>query len=80
MPATIHAARAHLSKLVEVALSGEDVVVTKRGKPVARLVAIREPRFKIGLLEGRLKGPGPDFLSPMEAPDFAAWEGSGTSV
>ena len=33
-----------LALLDDVALTGEEIVVTKRGRPVARLVAIDEPR------------------------------------
>jgi prevent-host-death family protein len=37
--------KAHcLALLDDVALTGEEIVVTKRGRPVARLVAIDEPR------------------------------------
>jgi prevent-host-death family protein len=73
-------AKTHLSKLIEAALSGEEVVITRGGKPVAKLVAIRERMFKIGLLEGQLKGPVPNFLGSMEEADLAAWEGSGKKV
>lgn len=38
-------AKAHLSDLVERAMRGEEVRITRRGKPVARLVGIdREPK------------------------------------
>jgi len=37
--ATIADAKAHLSSLIGVAQSGEEVVITRRGKPVARLIA-----------------------------------------
>jgi len=43
MPASQFKARC-LALLDEVALTGEEIVVTKRGKPVARLVAIDEPK------------------------------------
>ena len=33
-----------LALLDDVALTGEEIVVTKRGRPVARVVAIDEPR------------------------------------
>ncbi len=33
-----------LALLDEVALTGEEIVVTKRGRPVARVVAIEEPQ------------------------------------
>jgi prevent-host-death family protein len=80
MQMPIHAAKTHLSELVEAALSGEEVVITRGGKPVAKLVAIRQRAFKIGLLKGQLTGSPPDFLKAMEKPDLAAWEGSGTNV
>lgn len=37
--ATIADAKAHLSSLIGTAQTGEDVVITRRGKPVARLIA-----------------------------------------
>lgn len=37
-------ARNNLSRLIDSALSGEDVVLAKRGKPVARIVKIEEDR------------------------------------
>jgi prevent-host-death family protein len=80
MQVTEHAAKIGLSKLIEKALSGEDVVITRDGKPVAKLVAIRDRTFKFGLLKNQLKGPIPDFLEPMDEADLAAWEGSGTET
>lgn len=50
-------ARASLSKLVERALAGEEIVITRRGKPVVRLMPIenalppREPGALKGLFE-----------------------------
>ena len=42
---TLADAKAHLSELVERVLRGEDVTITRRGKPVARLVGIeRKPK------------------------------------
>jgi prevent-host-death family protein len=38
----IHDAKTNLSKLIEAALRGEDVVIAKAGKPVVRLVAIQD--------------------------------------
>ena len=37
-------AKAHLSELVERAAGGEAVRITRRGKPVAQIVAARAPR------------------------------------
>jgi prevent-host-death family protein len=39
----IHQAKTHLSRLVEDAAKGEEIVIAKAGKPVARLVALPAP-------------------------------------
>lgn len=71
---TIHAAKTNLSKLIEAALGGEDVVIAKGNKPMVRLVPIAQATFKVGLLKGRL-GAGPNFFEPMERYDLDLWEG-----
>ncbi|UEM07079.1 type II toxin-antitoxin system prevent-host-death family antitoxin (plasmid) [Skermanella rosea] len=71
---TIHAAKTNLSKLIEAALSGEEIVIAKGSKPVVRLVPVSQGVFKIGLLKGKL-GTGPDFFEPMDESDLHAWEG-----
>jgi prevent-host-death family protein len=40
-------AKAHLSDLISRAADGESVNITRRGKPVAQLVAVKKPRRKI---------------------------------
>ncbi len=52
----------------EVARTGETIVVTKNGKPVAELRAHRPPRAKslIGLHKGRIDIHG-DIVSPLDA-------------
>ena len=72
---TVHAAKTNLSKLIDAALAGEEVVIAKGSKPVVKLVAIPQGKFKIGLLKGRLTGPGPSFMEPMEEDELKAWEG-----
>ncbi|TWB22024.1 prevent-host-death family protein [Nitrospirillum amazonense] len=71
---TIHAAKTHLSKLIEAALNGEEVIIAKGSKPVVRLTPISRGGFKIGILEGKL-GAGPDFLQPMAEDELDLWEG-----
>lgn len=71
---TIHAAKTHLSRLIEAALAGEEVVIARGSTPVVRLVPIPKPAFKVGLLAGKL-GTGPDFLSPMDDAELYLWEG-----
>jgi prevent-host-death family protein len=44
---SIHEAKIHLSKLIELALSGEEVIISQAGKPLVRLVkyeGISQPR------------------------------------
>jgi antitoxin (DNA-binding transcriptional repressor) of toxin-antitoxin stability system len=72
---TVHAAKTHLSKLIDAVLAGDDVVIAKGKKPVVRLVAIPATEFKIGLLKGRLTGQVPDFLEPMGEEEIEGWEG-----
>lgn len=71
---TVHAAKTNLSKLIEAALAGEEIVIAKGSTPVVRLVPVGRRAFKVGLLEGQL-GKGPDFFEPMEEGDLELWEG-----
>lgn len=73
---TVHAAKTNLSKLIEAALAGEDVVISRGNKPVVRLVAIPQGRFLIGILKDQLTGPVPDFLEPMPEDELSLWEGA----
>ena len=43
MPVNIHEAKTHLSRLVDRAAAGEEIVIARAGKPLARLVAYRTP-------------------------------------
>lgn len=55
----IHQAKTHLSRLVEEAAAGSEIVIAKAGKPMARLVAM-EPRQlekKLGGLAGKIEIP-----------------------
>lgn len=76
MQVTIHAAKTNLSKLIEAALAGEDVVIAKGKRPVARIVPVPQTGFTIGVLKGQLTGPGPNFFEPMSEDDLALWEGA----
>lgn len=40
-------ARARFSELVAQVVSGEEVVITRRGKPIVRLCAIEEPKVRL---------------------------------
>lgn len=53
----VHAAKTHLSRLLEEVEAGDTVVIARAGKPVARLVPMEEPVVsgRIGFLKGHLK-------------------------
>jgi prevent-host-death family protein len=74
MQFTVHAAKTQLSKLIDAALAGEEVIIAKGSKPVVRLVPIPQTGFRLGLLEG-VVSPPPDFLEPMSEEDLKIWEG-----
>ena len=58
----IYEAKTHFSDLIERVENGEEVVISRRGKPVARLAPIPGRGLKFGVLKGKLTVP-PD-LSP----------------
>jgi prevent-host-death family protein len=63
----LHAAKTHLSRLVDQAAAGEDVVIAKAGKPMVRLVPVRSGRRTgFGDLKGRI-GIAADFDAPLPA-------------
>jgi prevent-host-death family protein len=45
----MHQAKTHLSQLVERALAGEEIVVTRRGKPAVRLTPVAPPSSREAL-------------------------------
>jgi len=47
MQVNIHSAKTNLSKLIERARSGEEIIIAKAGKPVAKLAPIRDARRRI---------------------------------
>jgi len=52
----MHEAKTHLSKLVERAEAGEDVVIQRNGKPVARLVPVVEEPRSLASVRGAWRG------------------------
>ena len=66
-------AKAKLSSLLDRALAGEEIVIARAGKPLARLAPIRQRR-KPGALKGWKFDPNV-LLEPMEPEDLDAAEG-----
>jgi prevent-host-death family protein len=72
---TIHQAKTNLSRLIRKASSGEEVIIARGSKPVARLVAFGEIKGK--RLPGSLKGKlvvGREFFEPLPPDELSAWE------
>lgn len=68
---TIREAEADLSRLIRKAGEGEEVVILRGSKPVARLVAMVEVkrRRQPGSLKGKLH-VGPEFFEPLPADEL----------
>jgi antitoxin (DNA-binding transcriptional repressor) of toxin-antitoxin stability system len=72
----IYEAKTQLSKLVEKAAAGTDVIIARGGKPVARLTRLQAPQRKIrfGLLKGKVK-VAKDFDAPLPEDVIGQFEG-----
>ncbi|MBO0768364.1 MAG: type II toxin-antitoxin system Phd/YefM family antitoxin [Solirubrobacterales bacterium] len=68
MPAVynMHDAKSQLSKLAERAADGEEIVIARNGRPLAKLIAADEPRpnYKFGLLADKI-WIADDFDAPL---------------
>jgi prevent-host-death family protein len=64
----VHEANTHLSKLLERAHAGEEIIIAKRGAPYARLMPLadREPKREPGTLKGLVDLPD-TFFEPLPA-------------
>ena len=74
-PVTVHAAKTNLSKLIERACAGEDVVIARGRTPVVRLVPIKKtaPRRRFGAMRGRARTTKA-FFAPLPPGEIEAWE------
>jgi prevent-host-death family protein len=72
---TIHEAKTNLSKLIEQACQGEEVIIARGPDPVVRLVPIADVkgRRQPGALRGKLR-VGPEFFEPLADEEIARWE------
>ncbi len=71
----VHAAKTHLSRLIERAMAGEEIVIARNNEPVVRLVPVAapEPRKRFGSMKGLME-VGPEFFEPLPPEELDAWE------
>lgn len=70
---SVHEAKTHLSRLLDEALAGTSVVVTRRGKPVARLEPIHPSGRRVfGAYKGKIKFDD-RFFEPLPDDLLEAW-------
>jgi prevent-host-death family protein len=68
----IHEAKTNLSMLLEKVQAGEELIIAKRGKPIARLCPLIAPKPRTpGLLKGEVSDA---FFEPLPEDELAAWE------
>jgi prevent-host-death family protein len=72
----VHEAKTHLSKLLDQAMAGEEVVIMRSGKPLVRLMPVETapaPRV-LGTAKGDFVMPA-DFNEPLPDDVLAQFEG-----
>jgi prevent-host-death family protein len=70
----IHEAKTHLSKLLQRVLSGEQIVIAKGGKPIARLVPYEPSEQRnFGVDRGLFEVPD-NFDTPLDPETLASFE------
>ena len=73
---SLYEAKTHLSSLIERAAAGDEIVITKSGRPRARLVPLEDSRAQ--RVPGRGKGAwrvSADFDAPLPEEILKAFEG-----
>jgi prevent-host-death family protein len=70
---TIQQAKTSLSRLIQMVAAGEEVIIARRGKPVARLAPVGEVTGKRVPLKGTLQ-MGPEFFKPLPKSKLSAYK------
>ena len=71
-PINVHEAKTQLSRLLDRAHAGEEVVLSKAGKPYAKLVPLEKPKRQLGFIKGHLDD---SFFEPLPEVELDTWEG-----
>ena len=76
-PVNIYDAKTRFSELVDKAAAGDDVIVSRNGKPLVRITRLEgapKKRIKFGTLKGKIK-LSTDFDAPLPDEVLATFEG-----
>ena len=78
MTYTVHAAKTNLSKLIEQAEAGEEIIIARGDVPAVRLVpVVQKPRgWRFGALAGKCRVTAA-FFDPLPDDDLTLWNGEG---
>ena len=71
---TMHDAKTNLSRIVEEARAGADIVIARGKVPLVRLVPVDQPPVKrqFGAMRGQFKVPS-SFFDPLSEEELKAW-------
>lgn len=71
----IHHAKTHLSRLIEQACEGEEIIIARDDQPLVRLQPLRgeKGQRKPGSMKGKLT-VGPEFFEPLPEAELKRWE------
>lgn len=75
-PVSLYDAKTHLSELVDRAAAGAEIIISKSGKPKARLVPLEQADLKKLRVPGKGKGEvwiADDFDAPLPPEVLALW-------
>lgn len=67
----VYEAKTHLSQLLDRAEAGEEIVISRHGKPIVRLVPVRTEPRRPGLARGRVTDA---FFEPLPDDELDAWD------
>lgn len=71
---SVHEAKTHLSRLLRQVAAGEEVIISRSGKPVAKIVPVRRRKQRrLGIDAGQLHVPD-DFDAPLPPSILAEFE------
>lgn len=74
MQINVHEAKTQLSRLLELAHQGEEIIIAKNGRPYARLGPLEAPRRReLGFLRGTFQATEA-FFEPLSEEELQLWE------